>query len=193
MNNKVKYGLSNVHIFPVKSETLEEITYDEAFRLSGAVSLSLDPLGDNNTFYADDIAYFSEYSNNGYEGELEVALLNEDFETKVLGYEKDKNGAIIENVESKSKRFAMAFEFKGDKNKTRHIIYNASASRPKMESETQEEKTKINTDKLKFNAIPDPSGCIKAKLSEGQEGYDNFYKSPYKKVPSDSEGDIKYE
>lgn len=178
-DNKIRYGLKNVHIFPVKKELENSIEYDEAFKLPGAVHLSMDPSGDNNPFYADDVIYHNEFTNNGYEGELEVAMINEDFETKILGCVKDKNGAIIENVDAAAKNFALAFEFKGDRKRVRHILYNVSASRPKFESATKEEKTKINTDKIKFTAIPDPTGQIKAKVMEGAKGYDTFYTKVY--------------
>lgn len=177
--NKVRFGLSNVHIFPIQKEEADKLTYGEVFKLPGAVSLSLDPSGDSNPFYADDVIYYNEFTNNGYEGELEIATLNEDFETKVLGYTKDKNGAIVENVNARANNFAMAFEFNGDKNKVRHVLYKVSASRPKLESNTKEEKTKIGTDKIKFSAIPDPTGRIKAKVMKGSESYENFYKKVY--------------
>ncbi len=183
MSNKVKYGLSNVHIHPVKSESTSAVTYDSAFKLPGAVSLSLDPSGDSNSFFADDIPYYSEFSNNGYSVDFEVAMLNEDFETKILGYVKDTNGAIIENVNAISTAFAMSFEFKGDKKRTRHVLYYCKASRPKTESNTVEEKTKVSTDKLKFDALPHPvTGNIKAKLMQDQEGYETFHTKPYEKA-----------
>lgn len=178
-NNKIRYGLKNVHIFPIESVSDTTITYGQVFKLPGAVSLSMDPSGDSNSFYADDVIYHNEFINNGYEGELEIAMINEDFETKILGCTKDENGAIIENVNATSKNFALTFEFKGDKKRVRHILYNVSASRPKFESATKEEKTKINTDKIKFKAIPDPKGQIKAKQTEGSKGYETFYTKVY--------------
>lgn len=178
--NKVRYGLSNIHIYPVQSETSQKITYGEAILIPGAVSMSIDPQGDANEFFADNIIYFAEYSNNGYEAELEIALIPEEFETKILGYEKDSNGAIVENVGAKPTNFALAFEFEGDKKKTRHILYYCSASRPKMEGKTVESKKDPQTDKLKLKVIPQPgTNNIKTKVLQGEKAYETFYAKPY--------------
>ena len=57
--NKVKFGLSNVHIWKIENEEADKTTYaTEAIRLPGAVNLTLAIEGNDNTFYADDIPYF---------------------------------------------------------------------------------------------------------------------------------------
>ena len=46
--NKVTFGLKNVHIAPVKTIGADGvITYDEVFRFPGAMDLTLDPKGDS--------------------------------------------------------------------------------------------------------------------------------------------------
>lgn len=52
--NKVKFGLSNVHIAKI-TETEGEITYGTPFAMPGAVGLNADPEGDTTTFYADNM------------------------------------------------------------------------------------------------------------------------------------------
>ena len=44
MANKVKFGLSNVHIAPI-TYSGNTVTYGTIFELPGAVNLSLDPAG----------------------------------------------------------------------------------------------------------------------------------------------------
>ena len=51
MANKVKFGLSNCVMAPIKSDG----TYDTPIAVPGAVNLSLEPQGDTNDFYADTI------------------------------------------------------------------------------------------------------------------------------------------
>lgn len=183
--NKVKFGLSNVHIFPIKDTGADTIEYGEAIVFKGAVNLSLDTEGDNNDFYADDIPYYNIFANNGYSGELEMALVTDEFRTKILGFEEDKNGAIIENVNAKPSNFALAFEFKGDKNKVRRLYYNVSASRPSDSHGTVTESVEPETETINIKALPRPdNGDINVKLEEGQQGYDTFYTKPYTKTPN---------
>lgn len=184
MANKVKFGLKNVNVFPITEDTSSEITYGSVIPVPGAVSLSIKANGDSNEFYADDTVYWSEYSNNGYDGDLEIALIPEEFEINILGYTKDTNGAIVEANTTKSKSFAMAFEIDGDVTQTRHILYKCSASRPDVEAETKKEKTEPKTDKLSLKAMATlKDGLIKAKLEKGKTGYDTFMTTPYVVVP----------
>ncbi len=183
--NKVKFGLKNVHVWPITEATSEKITYAEVIKVPGAVSLSLEASGDSNPFYADDMIYWNQYSNNGYEGELEIALIPEEFEVQILGYLKDKNGAIVESNASKSKNYAMAFEFDGDVTQTRHIFYNCSSSRPDIEGATTEDKTEPQTDTISITTAPaSDTGYVKARLEKGQTGYDTFFTTPYQVTPA---------
>lgn len=183
--NKVKFGLKNVYVWPITEATSEKVTYGEVIRVPGAVSLSLEASGDSNPFYADDMIYWNQYSNNGYEGELEIALIPEEFEVQILGYLKDKNGAIVESNASKSKNYAMAFEFDGDVTQTRHIFYNCSSSRPDIEGATTEDKTEPQTDTISITTAPaSDTGYVKARLEKGQTGYDTFFTTPYQVTPA---------
>lgn len=186
--NKVKFGLSNVHIFPIEDETDGKLKYGPAIVFKGAVKLSLDAEGDSNDFYADDYKYWNMFANNGYSGDLEMALITDEFKVKILGYEEDKNGAIIENINSKAKNFALAFEFKGDKKKTRRLYYNVSASRPSDSHETTKESVEPETETVSIQAMARPdTGDTSVKIEEGQTGYDTFYEKPYEKVPKSEE------
>lgn len=185
MANKVKFGLKNVHVWPITKEDSDKVEYGEVINIPGAVELTLDASGDSKEFYADDTIYYSQYANNGYEGSLTIALIPEDFEVKIMDNIKDKNGAIVENKNAKPKNYAMAFEFDGDKNKTRHILYNVNSSRPSVEGKTTEDSNEPTTDTISLKAIPaKDTGYIKAKLAEGQTGYDTFFTAPYKVVPN---------
>ncbi|WP_330667013.1 major tail protein [Mogibacterium diversum] len=70
---------------------------------------------------------------------MELALIPEWFRTEILKEELDKNGVLIEssNVTSMEK-FTLLFEFDGDVRGIRHVLYNCTASRPSIESETRE-------------------------------------------------------
>ena len=78
------------------------------------MSISLDANGGPENFYADGIAYYVINNNLVYEGDLEYALIPEDFRTVILKEELDDNGVLIENAQVELEFFALLFEFNGD-------------------------------------------------------------------------------
>lgn len=179
--NKVKYGLRNVH-YSVVTESGTTIAYGTPKAVPGAVNLVLSASGDPVAFYADDMAYYEENSNNGYEGTLEMALIPDDFRVDVLGDEIDTNGALIENADARAKKFALMFEFDGDSKKTRHVAYYVTASRPNVEGSTRTATKEPKTETMNISARPAPdTRNVKAKVKQGQTGYDTFYSAVYLK------------
>ena len=76
MSNKIKFGLKNVH-YAVVTESGGVVSYGTPKHIPGAVNLTLSAAGESVQFYADDIVYYEENTNNGYEGSLEMALIPE--------------------------------------------------------------------------------------------------------------------
>ena len=89
MGNKVKYNLKNVHAAKLKKDTSGAFTYENPKAIPGAVSISLDAEGESSPFYADGIVYFRSTANNGYSGDLEIALIPEWFRTETLSLTAD--------------------------------------------------------------------------------------------------------
>ena len=187
--NKVKYGLNKVHYAKITSWSADGVpTFATPVRLPGAVSLSVDANGEQENFYADDGVYYVLNNNAGYDGDLEIALITTDFATTILGEQLDSKGVLVERNDAEFAQFALMFEFTGDKNKIRHVLYCCSASRPANEGETNEESKKVKTEKLKLKASALPNGLVKSKTCEStdQNTYDNWYKSVY--VPTAANG-----
>lgn len=179
MANKVKYGLKNVH-YAVMTETDGVITYGTPKPIPGAVNLTLDPQGEQVEFYADDTKYFSTFANNGYSGTLEVALFPDDFKKDVLGYKEDENGVLFEDANAVPKNFALLFEFSGDKNAVRHVLYNVTASRPNLTSKTKGASIEVQTETINITAAPAPdTGMVKAKAEPGDAVYETWYQQVY--------------
>ena len=192
MANKVKFGLSNVHIAKITYGTdgngLPTITYGTPFALPGAVNLTLDAEGDTSDFFADNTKYFSSAANAGYSGSLEVALINDTFRTDILGETTDAKGAFIENKDDTIADFALGFQIEGDEKARKYWFYAVSATRPSTASQTIETSKEPVTDTLNITAsarITD--GAIKVfmeKTSGNTTQYNNFFTTVYEKTTS---------
>ena len=185
MANKIKYNLKNVHAAKLTETTTDgETTYTYATpkAIPGAVSISLDAEGDSTPFYADGIVYYRSVSNNGYSGDLEIALIPEWFRTDILGETLDSKKVLIETSDvAETAHFALLFEFDGDVNAIRHVLYNCSASRPSLESETKEDTVSPGTETLSITADPRGDKLVKARSGDETDStaYSNWYQSVY--------------
>ena len=185
MSNKVKYNLKNVHAAKLTETVTEGVTsysYATPQAIPGAVSITLDAEGDSSPFYADGIVYFRSYANNGYSGDLEIALIPEWFRTEILKEVLDTNGILVEKADNaESVKFALLFEFDGDERAIRHVMYNCSASRPSIESSTKEETIEPGTETLSLTADPREDGLVKSRIgdSTAKATYDGWYQSVY--------------
>ena len=186
MGNKVKYNLKNVHAAKLTRSEDGSFTYAKPKAIPGAVSISLDAEGDSSPFYADGIVYFRSTANNGYSGDLEIALIPEWFRTEILKEELDNNGVLIENATiTELEKFALLFEFDGDVRSIRHVLYNCTSSRPSIESETKEDTIEPGKEKLTLTADPREDGLVKSRTGDATDAeiYKNWYQQVYVPVP----------
>lgn len=182
MGNKVKYNLKHVYAAKLKKDAGGSFNYDTPKPIPGAVSISLDAEGESSPFYADGIVYFRSTANNGYSGDLEMALIPEWFRTEILKEKLDKNGVLVEKATTgEAEKFALLFEFDGDVKAIRHVLYNCSASRPSIASETKEDTIEPGTETLSLTADPREDGLVKSRSGDttSDEIYANWYKSVY--------------
>jgi phage major tail protein, phi13 family len=187
--NKVKFGLSNVYYAPLTVGEDGAVTFGTPVAIPGAVNLNLPPQGDTTTFYADDIAYYVAVANNGYQGDLEIALIPESFAKDILKETLDETAKVlVENATVEPAAFALLFEFKGDKHGIRHVLYNCTAARPTVGGSTITNTKEPTTATLTLTAAPLADGRVKAKttVDTPQETYNNWYKTVWQ--PTASEG-----
>ncbi len=182
--NKVKFGLSNVHIAKITEEN-GNITYGTPFKMPGAKSLTADPEGGSTPFYADNIKYYIANSNQGYAGDLEVAMLVKEFFTEILGQKEDTNRALFETADDVNARFALMGEIEGDVKKRRFVYFDCTATRPGAEMNTIEESKEPQTDTVSITMSPRSSDkAIKAVIEPSetnQEIYNTFFDKVYEK------------
>ena len=185
--NKVKFNLKNAHYALLTLGEDGSPTYAAPVPMPGSVSISLDANGEPENFYADGVAYYVINNNMGYDGDLELAMIPESFRTDVLREELDNKGVLIENADAELAAFALLFEFDGDPKHIRHVLYNCSASRPSIESETKEDTIEPGTETLSITADPRSDGLVKARTGDTTDAgtYANWYKAVY--TPTEDE------
>lgn len=178
--NKIKYGLKNVHYAVITPGEEGAVTFGAPVRIPGAVNLSLQAQGDETKFYADDIAYYVTTANDGYSGDLEIAVVPDSFRKDVLKEEEDETDMVlVEKSNVETAPFALLFEFDGDMKATRHVLYNCSCGRPSITSSTVNNAKTPSTDTLTVTASPLSDGRVKAKTTSKtpEEKYNGWYQS----------------
>lgn len=189
MANKVKYGLKNVYYAKATIDADNKATYTTPVAIKGAVNLSLDAQGDTTKFRADNMNYWIGQSNNGYEGDLEVALIPDSFKTDILGFKVDGDGALYEVKDAPTVYFALLFQFEGDDKATKHVLYKCSATRPTIEGKTTEETIEPETEKLTITAdaitvAAVNEDVVKASVKYGDAAYANWFSAVHQPTSS---------
>ena len=178
--NKVKFGLKNVHYALLTVSEEGAVSFGAPVPIPGAVSMSLSPQGETETFYADDIAYYVSTANNGYQGDLEIALLPDSFRTDVLREVEDETDhVLVEKSTAEPQPFALLYQFTGDQQASLRVLYNCAAARPSEASSTIKNTKTPTTDTLSLTASPLANGNIKAKTTADtpEEIKKNWFKS----------------
>lgn len=182
---KIKYGLKNVH-YSIVTEITDASTgavtsyYGTVKPWPGAVSIGLDPQGEDTPFYADDGVYEMLTSNNGYQGDFESALIPEDVTISAYGQAKDANGVVTETSHDVKKYIALMFEFQLDKSGRRHLFYRCSLTRASVASSTKGETVEPQTDTVTLTATPRPDDDkVKSYVDKGATAYNSWYSSVY--------------
>lgn len=152
--NKVTFGLDKVHIAFIDDQAAEQPGWETPIAVPGAVRWTPTVVGESSTFYADNTAYFSITTNNGYTGELELANVPDAVMAEMLGWEIDNNGMIVEVSDAIPKKFALIGQVQGDKRNRRFVYYDCQASRPAKERSTKNETTTPATDVLSLTISP---------------------------------------
>jgi len=186
MNEKITYGIKNVH-YAQKTEAPDGSPIFGAVKAwQGADELSLPPVGDPIVIHADDVEYYRLPVNQGYEGNINVRQIPEDFKTSCLGEYKDANGVLIEKDGIKPDNFALLGEFQiADESAVsakRFALYDCFAGRPDLSGQTKGDTIDPKLFSVPITARPTKSdGIIKAtiKKSDNEALFGSWFDSVY--------------
>jgi len=184
--NKILFGIKNVHVAKL-TEINGVISYGTPFPVRGAVGLGMDPeSGEAVKFHADNIVFYkAPESNQGYKGDLELAITPLEFLKQILGRIEDTNGVLFESADDVNSRFALLFQAEGDENNRRFCFYDCTATRPSRENNTKEETISPGTEKLSISMDPRSTDRVVMSSVENtddtSEIYENWFSSVYEK------------
>lgn len=184
MANAVKFGISKAYYAKYDESTNK---YSTPVALPGAVSMTLSREGEESSFYADNIVYYSITPNSGYTGEFSLAKAPQSVYIDLLGQSTDDNGMLIESTDDKQASFALLFEVDGNVEKQRFCFYNCTLSRPETEANTKEDSVEPDTDTLSIRMTSrefawgsDTINAVKASVTDGEGTkaiFDKWYES----------------
>lgn len=188
MAQKLTYGIRNVHYAQKTEEADGTPLYGAPKRWIGADELALPPAGDPVVVYSDDVVYFKLPVNQGYDGNINVRQVPEDFKINHLGEYKDTNGVMIEKAGTPQYNFALLGEFQiaGDNEEDnfgkRFVLYDCNASRADLTGKTKEDTVDPTLFGIPLTASPTAKdGVVKATIKKiDNEGiYNSWFDAVY--------------
>lgn len=177
--NKVLFGVSNLHFGTYDVAQDGTVTLGTPYKLPGTVNISMDAESEENAFYADNTKYWTGYSDNGYTGEIENALFDDEFKVRFMNYIQLDDGGIAQIKGMQNKTVYFMFQAEGDQNARRGIFYNVSLGQISREHATTEDSVEPGTGTLAFTVSGDNNtGIIKAAYEPESDVYDTMFTTP---------------
>ena len=158
----------------------ESGVYTGGVAWNGVTAINESPSGaDSNPIYADNIKYWSGYTGGTFEGDLEVAIFDDEFKTQFLGYRELTSGGLATVKNATKPNVYVAFEFEGDKEHRKAIFYNCALGGINREYNTIEESKEPVTETLSVTVIGDNgTGVTKAVFAPTDTGYATLFTAP---------------
>lgn len=179
MSDKVRFGLSNIHIGTYTEGTGGAVTLGEPVAQPGAVNLSLDPESEENTFWADNVKYYVTNQDNGFSGSLEVAKFDDAVKKAFLGYIDVANGGIAHIKGATKPKVYIAAQAEGDEQGRRFILYNVTLGQIQFEAATTEDAAEPATETVDINVTGDnKTGITMAEYPKNAAGYATLFSNP---------------
>lgn len=167
MANKVQFGLKNCYYSKVTfAAGSASPTFATPVAIPGGVNLNLSAQGSLSKFYADNMTYYSSSTNDGYEGDLEVAKIPDEMLKDIFGYTEGSTSKVLtENASAEPAHFALLFQIEGDTEAELYVLYNCVATRPAVASGTIAGTKTPVTQSMTVTAAPLANGKVMARTT----------------------------
>ncbi len=176
-NNKITYGLRNVHYSIATQGTDGTWTFATPIVLPGAQEFSSDIVGGSTSVYADDIVIANLVQNAGRTLTLKLTELTEEFKINVLGYKRLTNGNLVEVANAPVITFALGIEFQGDAKARRAWFYLCNVTPISESTKSKTDSAEANAVTLNITARPIEVGdhlVTNVVAAVGDSNYSNF-------------------
>lgn len=190
MANKIRFGLKNLHVAFRGADVVGEPSWGDPVALPGGIGLTRSPVGDKFELFADNTVHFTSTVNNGYDSDLEVALIPDAIKAQMLNWPVDDNGALIEDADALPAPFALMFQIEGDESGRRFVYYECRAARPDTAEKTKQSNIEARTETAKLSITPIVIGgrnTVGAELElsdTNATAYNAFFESVYTEAQS---------
>lgn len=179
MANKVLFGFSDLYVGTYTVGTGGTVTLGTPYHQAGAVGFSPSESGDRNDFFADNIAYYTTFGNGSVEGDLTVAMFDDEFKKQFLGYIELDDGGLADVKNAVKPSIYMMFEIQGDQEARRCIFYNGTLGPITREFQTIEDTQTPVTESLPVSFIGDnATGIKKVTYKPADTGYATLFTNP---------------
>lgn len=180
MDNKVTFGLKNVHYALATQAEDGSWTFATPKKLEGAQEITTEAIGGSTQVYADDKVLATLVSNSGTNVTLKFTEIGDQFKKDVFGLLEASNGNLVEVVSNQAKTFALGYEIQGDIKARRIWYYLCTATPTGDASKSKADSIEANSVSLNITARPIESGnnlIIRAIANLGDVNYNAFLTS----------------
>jgi len=153
-NNKVTFGLTNVHYSKATQGIDGTWTFTTPVRLYGAQEITSDIVGGSTSVYADDAVIATLVQNAGRTISLKMTEISDEFKVDILGYKKLTNGNLVEITNAEVVTFALGCEFQGDAKARRVWFYLCNVTPINEASKSKADSVEANAITLNITARP---------------------------------------
>lgn len=153
-NNKVTFGLTNVHYSKATQDNDLEWSFATPVRLYGAQEITSDIVGGSTAVYADDSVIATLVQNAGRTITLKVTEISDEFKVDILGYKRLENGNLVEITNAQVQTFALGCEFQGDAKARRVWFYLCTVTPINEASKSKADSVEANAITLNITARP---------------------------------------